>query len=255
MTSVWTCGVAAEADSSTIRLFCFPFGGGGTRAFATWGRALGQRFEVCPAHLPGREERIRDPAITDMTRLVDEIMLDLRQVTTERFALFGHSLGALVAFEVAQRLARTGEAPRLLAVSGQAAPHLSRRRPRISHLPEKDFVAALLREFEVGPALRENPSLLSMVAPILQADFRLVESYTFTESPSLQCPIIAFGGESDAEASVEEVGAWRSQTTGSFGLRTFPGGHFYLVEKERALLRALRADLDAACSSELGPRT
>lgn len=235
----------AEAVSGTAaRLFCFPHAGGGTAVFHGWGEALPPEVLVCPARLPGRESRRLEAPITRMEELTEALADAIELFLDRPFAFFGHSMGAAVAFELARRLRRQGKAiPACLFVSGARAPQF-----RLRHVPppepsEQEFLDQLRRLEGVPKEVLDHEELLRLILPALKADAALYRNYVYQPEPPLPCPICAYGGEEDPNVRREHLEAWREQTTASFRLRLFPGGHFFQQSSPAAFFRALAADL------------
>jgi medium-chain acyl-[acyl-carrier-protein] hydrolase len=231
----------------SVRLFCFPYAGGGASVFRGWADGLPDSVEVCPVQLPGREARFREPAFTRLGPLTDAVAGALRPYLDRPFALFGHSLGALVAFELARRLDRDGgPQPVRLFVSGCAAPSVPRGGRPIHGLPDSAFRAELRRLNGTPAAVLDNAELMEILLPTLRADFALCETYAFAPRPPLTCPISCWGGLGDDTASRQDLDAWREQTAGPFRLRMLPGDHFFVRSARPLLLRSLAQELLAA---------
>lgn len=230
-----------------VRLFCFPNAGGSASAFRPWGRdgRLPARVELCCVQLPGRESRLREPPFVRVPPLLDALEEALAPELDRPFAFFGHSMGTIVAFELAHRLReRGGPEPRLLVMSGRQAPHLPDDDP-VHGLPDDELIARLRAYRGTPPEVLAHPELMALVLPTLRADFELVETYRPPEGrPPLAQPITVFGGEEDEDASAEELAAWGELTTGRCAVRTFPGGHFFVHEERDAVLAALGAALE-----------
>ncbi len=235
---------AAQGHPGTrLRLFCLPYAGGGSGMFHAWSRGLPPEIQVCPIRLPGREDRLREQPFTRVAPLVDELARAIEPYLDRPFAIFGHSMGAWIGFELASLLDRRGLSPVYLVVSGMPAPQLRPRDARAHELPDAEFVARL-HELQGTPVeVLSNPELLALVLPLLRADFELVETYRYTQDKPLTCPILAFGGLSDPEVSHEELLAWCEQTQAVFELCMLPGGHFFVNESHAALLRVLAGAL------------
>jgi medium-chain acyl-[acyl-carrier-protein] hydrolase len=225
--------------TAKLRLFCFAYAGGGASVFREWSKLLPADIEVWAVQLPGRETRLREPAIVRLQPLVEAVsqaMLPMCNKTLP-FALFGHSMGGLVSFEVARYLRRYDRLnPVHLFVSGARAPHISAPHPPIHALPQPDFLHEL-KQFNGTPiAVLENTELMELLLPTLRADFELLETYTYTSDAPLSCPISAFGGTEDLKVCWEHVAAWKLHTTSQFSLHSLPGDHFFLHSARSGLL-------------------
>ncbi|MBW3570416.1 MAG: putative thioesterase [Gemmatimonadetes bacterium] len=227
-----------------LRLFCIAHAGGGASAFRGWADALPAEVEVCPVQLPGRENRIMEAPFERVGPLVEALADAVQPFLPLPFALFGHSNGALIGFELARTLrARGRPGPVHLFASGRRAPDLPADRPPTHHLPEPEFLADLRELGGLPPELLAHRELLSLLLPTLRADVAIHETYAFTEQAPLECPITAYGGVADPRVRRAQMEAWERHTAGAFALRMFPGGHFYLQDDRPLLLRTLSADL------------
>jgi medium-chain acyl-[acyl-carrier-protein] hydrolase len=227
-----------------VRLFCFPYAGGGAGIYRGWGGILPRQVEVCAAQLPGRGTRMSEPAVTDLGALVGALADALENKLDRPIALFGHSMGALICFELARHLReRGGPQPVCLFVSGRRAPQLPSTQRVIHDLPEPEFIEELRRLQGTPPEVLEHPELMQLLSPLLRADFSLSETYAHAPGPPLDCPISAFGGLQDEEVGREELEGWKEQTTGRFKLRMMPGNHFFLNDGQQPLLRSIAEDL------------
>lgn len=245
---------ALAGGPRAIRLFCFPYAGGGPSIYRGWDKGMGHAVEVVPVSLPGREHRLAESPIDDMRALAAAIAPELGSALEPPFAFFGHSMGALLAFELARLLRREGrDGPACLAVSAYRAPHLPLDRARVSDLPEPDFLDELRRLNGTPAEVLANSELLALLLPALRADFRAVELYEYTEEAPLACPILAYGGSEDDEVSEAQLQAWRGHTAGGFLHRMFDGGHFYLSTARHALVARLGADVQRAWAGAASP--
>lgn len=232
------------SSRARLRLLCLPHAGGGASSFRGWADALPPEVEVCPVQLPGRENRVAEPPFDRLPPLVEALADAVGPLLSLPFALFGHSNGALIGFELARTLrARGRPGPVHLFASGRRAPDLPSDRPPTHHLPDAEFLADLQELGGIPAQILEHPELLAVLLPTLRADVAIYESYAFREEPPLACPITAYGGLTDPKVSRETLEAWGRHTAGPFVTRLFPGGHFYLQEERTAVLRTLAADL------------
>lgn len=226
------------APDAAVRLICFPHAGGSASYYFPVSRALSPRVEVLAIQYPGRQDRRLEPCVDNVRQLADLVVPELLPFTDRPVALFGHSLGATLAFEVALRLEAAGAPPLWLFASGRRAP--SRSRPERNHeLPDELLVANLQRLSGTDAQVLEDPEMLKMILPAVRADYRAAELYRYRSGPLLSCPVLAMIGDQDAEVTTEEAEAWASHTAGGFGLRVFPGGHFYLNEHATAVLKEI----------------
>jgi len=225
-----------------LRLFCFPYAGAGALIFRTWSDGLPADVEVCPVQLPGRVTRLMERPFTQLSPLVEALAQALVPLLDKPFAFFGHSLGALVSFELARRIRRQyGVHPVRLFVSAARAPQIPHRDAPIHTLPEKDFLAELRRLNGTPSEILDHEELMEIMLPLLRADFAVYETYVYSAEPPLNCPISAFGGLQDRRVNNSDLDAWRAQTSVSFSLRMFPGDHFFL--KQPFLFRVLSQEL------------
>lgn len=227
-----------------FRLFCFSYAGGGASIYRPWIENLPALIDVCPIQLPGRENRIRETPYSQIAPLAEALSQQLQPYLDLPFAFFGHSLGALVSFEVTRRLREQQlPLPLQLLVSACRAPQLPSRLPHIHRLPPEEMKKELSRYNGTPGAVLENNELMELMLPILRADFAICETYTFKDEPPLSCPISALGGLQDETVSRNDLAAWQEQTTGTFRLRMFSGDHFYLHSDRLQLLTTLSQEL------------
>lgn len=220
---------ARKNPHADLRLFCFPYAGGSAAIYRSWLDAFPVGIEVCPIELPGRGMRFVEPPHTTMEPLVQEIAATLAPYLDRPFALFGHSMGALIAFEAAHALReKYGLNARHLFTSAHRAPQIPDPATAVHDLPEPEFWERLRELNGTSDDVLKHPELLSAIQPMLRADFSLCDRYTYVDRPRLSCPITALGGLQDPKADRESLGAWREQTDATFRLHMLQGDHFFL---------------------------
>lgn len=227
-----------------IRLFCFPHAGGGASLYNSWTDELPARIEVCPVQLPGRENLRHRPPYAQLRPLIDELLNVLQEYLNLPFAFYGHSMGALVSFELTRQMRqRRLPQPYHLFVSSFCAPQLTQRTNHLHELPDAEFLLRVQELQGIPDALLEDAELIELFSPLLRADFAVCENYEYYDAEPLECGISSFGGTDDKRVSAEELGAWRVQTRSSFKMRLFPGNHFFLNSSKQLLLRVIRQEL------------
>ena len=229
------------SPEARLRLFCFPYSGGGASMYRKWSVALGPDIEVCAVQLPGRETRFKEPAATSMSRLVEQVVEGIGPFLDQPFAVFGHSFGALLSFELCHELRSLGfRPPEHLFVSGRQAPHLQYPRPPIHRLGNDAFCDEMRRLEGTPEHVLATPALLSLAIDIMRADYTCCETYRFAEGrPVLECPVTALGGSEDPETTPDDVVGWGRHTGGDFEARMLPGDHFFIHAHEALVLTAV----------------
>ena len=228
---------------ASARLFCFPYAGGSAQVYRTWHQPLQPACEVCAVQPPGRWNRHREPPVSDLAVLVDSAIRGFSHDLGDRFALFGHSVGALVAFEFARGLRARGlPEPEHLFVSGRRAPHIRVAEPAIETLSDYALIALVSERYGGIPeqVLRDR-DMLAMAIPLLRADLRLDQGYVHEPQPPLSCPITMFHGSHDLTTSGFNLAAWREHTTAGFEIHTLPGGHFFIEKERDAVLNTMKS--------------
>ncbi|MCZ0990634.1 thioesterase II family protein [Streptomyces diastatochromogenes] len=237
--SSWTRRFIEPVDSE-LRLVCFPHAGGSAAYFRPLAQSLAPRVEALCVQYPGRQDRRHEPLLDSVPALADAAFAALRPTLDGPFAFFGHSLGALVAFEVARRFEQlTAQGPVRLFASARRAPSVARDE-RVHLRDDAGLIAELTRLGGTADALLTDDDLRALVLPAVRADYRAAETYTAVPANArLTCPISVFVGDADPVALVPEARAWEAHTTGSTDLRVFTGGHFYLDGNTAAVARAV----------------
>lgn len=225
-----------------LRLFCFPYAGSGAMIYHSWVDQFPSDVEVCLARLPGREGRLREPPLTNLAPLLQLISAETRPLLDKPFAFFGHSMGAVIAFELARMLRRQRE-PEHLFISGRRAPQLPRDEPFTYHLPEAEFIATVQKLNGTPREVLEHPELMKLMLPLLRADFEVCQTYSFEPGPPLNCDMTILGGLEDPDVPRSSLVPWSEQTTGACTVRMLPGDHFFLHSSQVLLMRVLIREL------------
>ncbi|GHG93813.1 thioesterase II family protein [Streptomyces lanatus] len=234
----------ARRTPPALRLFCLPYAAGAASVYTGWSGALGEHIEVCPVEYPGRQTRWRESPHARLAPLVDELASALEGELDVPYALFGHSMGSLVAFELARELRRRGAGePHALFVSGGRAPRLRHEQPRTHDQPDAFVVDRLRRLGGLPGEVCDEPELLELLMPAIRADFAVCETYEYRAEPLLTCPVVAFAGTEDPEVPAARMAPWAEETTGPFVRYELPGDHFFLRPSRTPLLDTVRAAL------------
>jgi surfactin synthase thioesterase subunit len=227
-----------------VRLFCFPFAGGGASTYRSWPAHLPADIEVIAVQLPGREERLREPPFRDAMEHCRTLVDVLAPYLDRPFAFFGHSMGALVAFELVRTLvAAGGPSPAYLFVSAHCGPRVPHCLPSVSGLSDRDLVSLLRRLGGTPAEVLEDGDVMRLMLPLFRADLTICETYRYELDAKLSCPISAFGGTLDDFIRRPDLLAWSGETRGAFQARMLPGGHFFIDDAKPRLLQAVAEDL------------
>jgi pyochelin biosynthetic protein PchC len=246
----WMRRFYAVPERPACRLLVFPHAGGSASYYFPFVRALAAGVDVIAVQYPGRQERHQEPPVGDIQELASLVTAALADggLHDLPLALFGHSMGALVAYETAHRLADLGVQVRRLLVSGCRGPSVRNDHPPV-HTRDDDGLVAVLRAMGgTDDELLADPAFRRLTLPALRADYRAVETYRYRRRPKLTMPVTALIGDSDPRVSVTVAREWAASTTGAFALRVFPGGHFYLSDpgQQAAVIALLRDELTGA---------
>ncbi|WP_443040940.1 thioesterase II family protein [Streptomyces sp. AHA2] len=229
------------------RLVCFPHAGGSATAFRTLAQALPADLDVMCVQYPGRQDRHRDAPFTDLSLLAGAVAEELAQVVAadpgRPYALFGHSMGSLVAFEAARSLARGPlPGPRRLFLSGRGAPD-AHSTAHFAHYGDDDVLAEVRRLGGTDQSMLDDPDMMEMVLPALRADYRSLGAYTWREAEPITAALTVLVGDSDPVVTIEQAGTWRAHSRGDVAVKVFPGGHFYLYERPGDIAAVVAGEL------------
>lgn len=239
-----------------VRMFCFPYAGGGASAYRGWAGGLPPDVEVCPVQLPGRESRLREAPFETPGPLIQAIADALQPYLRDLpFVFFGHSMGAMISFELSRELRRRGQTlPLHLFVSGRRAPQIPDTEEPIHALPEPEFIKKL-RELNGTPEeVLQHAELMKLLIPVLRSDFSVNETYAYAQEEPFDIGISCFGGLGDKEVSRDDCAVWKDQTRGRFRLRMLPGDHFFVHSAKDMILESVARDL-AEVLSQAAQRT
>nr|AXL06038.1 thioesterase [uncultured bacterium] len=231
------------APDAGTRLVCLPHAGGSASFFFPVSSALAPAVEVLAVQYPGRQDRRREPPVDNVPDLADQIFAALRHLDDRPLALFGHSMGAILGYEVALRMKDAGLPPLVgLFASGRRAPSRYRNE-RVHELSDARIVSELRTLGGTDTAMLSDPEVLEMILPAVRGDYRAVETYRHDPDRRLDCPLTVLTGDSDPRVSMDEARAWEEHTTGPTDLQVYPGGHFFLVDQADHLIALLKRKL------------
>ncbi|MDT7802389.1 MAG: hypothetical protein QOI78_5822 [Actinomycetota bacterium] len=234
-----------DATGSTARLVCFPYAGGSASFFHPVSARFSPGTEVVALQYPGRQDRRREPCIDDLGKLADEIADRLATLSAKPTVFFGHSMGAVLAFETAYRLERAGtNAPATVVASGRRAPS-TRREDRVHERDDEGLIAELRRLNGTDSAVFGDDELLQLALPSIRGDYTAIETYRCEPGRRIAAPIAVLTGDSDPKTTLAEAEAWREHTEGAFTIRVFAGGHFFLADHQADVTAEIAGHLDA----------
>jgi pyochelin biosynthetic protein PchC len=221
------------------RLLCLPHAGGSASFYFPVSAALAPEVDVLAVQYPGRQDRRLDPPVESIEALADELFRVIDPQDDTPLALFGHSMGSVVGFELARRLEAVGRPPAVFFASGRRGP--SRVRTEFVHRRDDAGLIEEMRKLNgTDLALLNDREMLDLIMPALRADYKLVETYQRGSGPQLSCPVVAMTGDADPRVTIDEARSWAEETSGAFELLVHPGGHFYLASQHRAVNRQIR---------------
>jgi medium-chain acyl-[acyl-carrier-protein] hydrolase len=232
------------APGAAIRLLCLPHAGGGATIYRAWGSGFPATVGVCPVQPPGREKRRREPPLASAEEVASLLAAEVMKAVRPPYAIFGHSTGALCAFELARQIRRLGgPGPVHLFVSGRRAPQLPMQRTQLSGLTVDELAAVLRRLGGTPEAVLAQRDVLQLLQPLLVADFAVNEAYTYRPEPPLAVPITAFAATQDRAGDPGQMASWKEQTRTSFAVHTLSGGHFAVFDHAEEVASRIAAEL------------
>ncbi|QTD96527.1 thioesterase II family protein [Streptomyces cyanogenus] len=224
------------------RLLCLPHAGGSASFYFPFSKALSPAVDVRAVQYPGRQDRHSEPLLDSVQELAQGVFHALDERDGTPLALFGHSMGAMVGFELARLLEAAGRPPAVFFVSGRRGPSVERTET-VHQGDDARLIEEVTKLDGTHAALLQDEEMLRMILPVLRADYRAVETYRHTPGPRLSCPVVALTGDADPRVTPEEARTWSQETDGPFELHVYPGGHFYLVAQQQAVLSRIEATL------------
>ncbi|GAA4229645.1 surfactin synthase thioesterase subunit [Streptosporangium album] len=231
---------------ATARLICFAHAGGSAAAYRDWSGPLPESVELYGVQLPGRADRLGQPLLEHMDTLVGSVTEAMLPLLDRPFALFGHSMGAVAAYEVTRALEARGIRPARLFASGCLPPHEAAERRKVSAYDDEGLLAELARLGGTELEVLSHRSIREIVFPYVRGDFRLLENYRHRPGPPLRTPISVLVGDADPVLTPAQAKSWEALTASGFSLTVFPGDHFYLQpQRERVvaeIARGMRAE-------------
>jgi medium-chain acyl-[acyl-carrier-protein] hydrolase len=240
----------SRTQAPSLRLFCFPYAGGSSEIYRSWQRWFPEQVDLCLVHLPGRGKHMSKPAFTQTVPLVSAIVERIIPEINVPYALYGHSMGATISFEVIRELSsRRCAGPQHLFVSGHRAPQWPRTEPATFHLPHNEFVAELKRLNGTPTEVLDNPELMELFIDLLRADFQMVETYQYHPKEQLSCPITVYGGLDDQCVTQESCRAWQEQTSARCRVTMVKGDHFFIRNPKPDFVTAFQQDVLGAIPS------
>lgn len=233
-----------QQKNAYMRIFCFHYGGGSASIFRKWSKDILEEAELVAIQLPGREERFSEPLVNNISQVIDNLILNFKQYSDKPFILFGHSIGALIAFEFARILEkRKLVQTKHLIVSGTKAPQIPLKKQPIHNLPKAQFITELKKYNGIPDYIIEDDELISTFIPTIRADFSISETYNYLSAKLLSCPITALGGLNDNSFDSKDLIKWQKQTSNSFTHKFLPGDHFFINTSYKEVINIINQAL------------
>jgi pyochelin biosynthetic protein PchC len=230
------------APDAPTRLVCLPHAGGAASYYLSFAKALGTTTDLISVQYPGRQDRRAEPVVSSVPELADQLAHVITPLADRPLTLFGHSMGASVAFELARRLEATGNGPAAVFASARRAPSVNVD-DGVHLLDDAGLIAEVKKLGGTGSELLDDPDIQQMVLPAIRGDYTAAETYRVATDVTVACPITALCGDTDPKVAIDEAQLWRGHTTGGFELKVFAGDHFYIDNNNAAIMTLLRAHL------------
>lgn len=227
-----------RVPSPAGHVLLFPHAGGAATYFRPFASHFTEDLDVSAIQYPGRQERRREPFVTTIEGLADQVIHELRPLLGTPLLLFGHSMGAAVAYEVARRLEGRGHQPRGLIVSGRRAPSMTRDEA-VHRGTDEEVLAEIARLDGTSRRLLNEPDVVRMVMPAIRNDYRAIEQYRPVPASAIEAPVLCLTGDDDPQVTRAEAESWEKHTTSGFRNRSFTGGHFYLLQHQRDVVEEI----------------
>ena len=248
----WLIRFGHKTETPLIRLFCFHFAGGSALSFKNWAKYLPENIELIAIQLPSRDGRYTEAALTETTQVVESIRQQILPYLTKPYIIFGHSLGALISYELLHDLNKPEIMPPALFIpSAYRAPHLPAKAKPAYTLPDKEFIARLEQFEGTSKVVLENQELMAAFLPRIRADFQILETYKYQQRPRLNTPILAIMGKDDPHVAKNELLDWEGHTQEKFRCHFFEGGHFFIHTAEQELMQMIRQECQTIIQSLL----
>jgi len=250
MSANWLVRIGKPAARHpTLRLLCLPHAGGGPALFRPWAEALPPDVELVAAQLPGRERRLAETPCRDVETIVTGLVAAVLALAPVPLVLYGHSLGASLALDLAVALTRAQAPLALVTVAARSAPHLPPRRPPLSPLDDRAFLNAIGAMGGTPREALEHAELMAMVLPVLRADFALSEGFVRPAVPAVACPLLALRGHDDPYVAAADMRAWSAFAAGRFRFEEMAAGHFFAQSHRDDILRLIFEETGRASSA------
>lgn len=234
------CVTYKKNPKAILRIFCFPYSGGGASAYFPWIDKLSSSLELVSIQLPGRENRFHEPLVSNLDVIIAELCKEFERYKEKPFIVFGHSLGALLCYEFVKGVHKLYNTyPKHMFISASKAPHMPFRIKKLSHLSDVQVIKELSVYGGIDQTLKENIQILKIFLPIFRNDFSIGENYSYRKFTPFPFNITVFHGVNDPTVKEEEINAWQKYTTGHFESFSFEGGHFFIKNKQDEILKVI----------------